>query len=840
MPLAKSPKEQVSLNAGIESSNAAVTPKATQARPKQAGLDMGMESLEAKTVNQAKAKEPKAKNLDAVHSAYSKCVDAAVQAGRITTKLGQQILAEEGPEDAISNLVKNITREKREAAIQAIRIAKGYDGILTHKSGNAMTGLMAFMVKDISGKGTYQNVDMLSAVYTNKYNAKFAETLSIFRTRMFGLSQDEESLKAFIGALYGKQSDNADINKAAKDWLEIVDDMNADFNRNGGSISKNENWLLPQSHDLRRVKKATYPVWRAKLEGKLNRELMVDDQGRQLSDANFEAGLKEVYESITTGGLNKIKDFSVPNMGAKLSRKGSEQRFLYFKDAESWMEYQNEFGKGDILTTLTDHISARSNDIALMQIFGTNPKQTYEILKREAQKIQIERGKPVKEKNLATADAVYKTISGDINNGQLTTLADGMQFVRNLQVASKLGGASLASVTDIATVALTANYNNMSVTKVWKRQLSLMNPANEADRIMAAQMGLIFNTWIGRAHAANRFSDTYGTGASAKTAEAVLRFSGLESWTESGRKAFGMEYSALLANNFNKQFDELDPSMREIFENYQITKEDWDGFRVSDTLDLQGSKFADLTKDNSMKFHSMILSETDYAVPTPDARVRALATGGTERGTVAGQVARSVMMIKSFPITMMTTHLMRGFTQQSMGGRMAYLGSLAVSTTLMGAFALQIKDLAAGREPRPMDESKDWATAFVQGGSGSLFADYIMSDVNKYGRGFVETLMGPMASLTNDTFKLTIGNIREAVLGEETNVLGEAAKFVKDIAPDPWQVQLFTNSMFDNIRLMADPAYQSNLNSIRTKRQKEFGQGYWWAPGETPVEALTE
>ena len=92
MPLAKSPKEQVSLNAGIESSNAAVTPKATQARPKQAGLDMGMESLEAKTVNQAKAKEPKAKNLDAVHSAYSKCVDAAVQAGRITTKLGQQIL----------------------------------------------------------------------------------------------------------------------------------------------------------------------------------------------------------------------------------------------------------------------------------------------------------------------------------------------------------------------------------------------------------------------------------------------------------------------------------------------------------------------------------------------------------------------------------------------------------------------------------------------------------------------------------------------------------------------------------------------------------------------------
>ncbi len=67
--------------------------------------------------------------------------------------------------------------------------------------------------------------------------------------------------------------------------------------------------------------------------------------------------------------------------------------------------------------------------------------------------------------------------------------------------------------------------------------MKLMNPANEQDRIFAARMGLIFDGWFGRAHSANRFSDTYGTGASAKTAEAVLRFSGLEAWTESGRKA---------------------------------------------------------------------------------------------------------------------------------------------------------------------------------------------------------------------------------------------------------------------------------------------------------------
>ena len=803
-------------------------------------MPANIESKESLAVKQSKATQPKAKNLDPLHGAYSKCIDVAVQAGKISKAMGQEILKADSPEDAISNLVKNISREKREKAIQSIRIAEAFDNVKNHGSDNAMTGLMSLMVKDITGKASYLNVDMLGKSYTKKYMAKWADSLSMFRTRMFGLSQDEEGLNRFIRSVYGEAVDDSKINKAAKDWLEIVDDMNREFNANGGSIAKNKKWLLPQAHDMRRVRAVKYEDWRSFIINKLDRNEMVDDKGRILSDNNFEDALKYVYETISTGGLNKAKDFTVPNLRTKLSRKGSEKRFLYFKDAESWMAYQNEFGKGDILTTLTDHIQSVSNDTALMRVFGTNPKQTFEVLKREAEKLQQAKNKPVKDREKATLNAVYKTISGDINNGELVTLADGMQFIRNIQVASKLGGATLSSVTDIATTILTANYNKIPATKVFSRQMSLMNPANEQDRIFAARMGLIFDGWFGRAHSANRFSDTYGTGASAKTAEAVLRFSGLEVWTESGRKAFGMEFAGMLSDNFSKTFDSLDPSIQNAFKNYQISKTDWDNFRATEPLDLRGSKFADLTKDESMKFHSMILSETDYAVPTPDARVRAIATAGTERGTVWGQIARSAMMIKSFPITIVTTHLYRGATQATTGGKMMYLGAFATSTTLMGAFALQIKDLAAGRNPRPMDDPEDWVTAFVQGGSGSLFADYVVSDVNKYGRGFVETILGPMASLVNDTYKLTIGNIREAVIGDETNVLGEAAKYVKDVAPDPWQIQLFTNSMFDNIRLMADPDYQSSLNRVRAKRYKEFGQDYWWEQGETPLEVLED
>jgi hypothetical protein len=808
----------------------------------QEKFDMGLISNKNEVKTQ-KATQPKVKNLDPLHSAYSKCIDVAVQAGRITKGLGQSILNAENPEEAITNLVIGITREKREKAIQAVRIAQGYDLIKKHGSGDALTGLMAIMVKDITNKGTYLNIDLMAKGYNNKFNAKWAESLSIFRTRMFGLSQDQESLDLFVGSVYGKLSGDAEIDKAAKDWLEIVDDMNNEFNRNGGSISKNENWLLPQHHDLKKVRGAGgeegYKAWRTYVDPLLNKELMTDDAGRVLSENNFEEAMRYAWESISTGGLNKAKDFTVPNLGVKLARKNSQARFLYFKDSESWLAYQNDYGKGDVLTTLTDHINSVSHDTALMRVFGTNPKQTFEILKTEAQKLNRDRGIKARE-NLGMLDAVYKVVSGDINGGNLVTLADGMQAFRNVQVFSKLGGAALSSVTDIAATAITANYNGMNVGKVWARQISLMNPTNEADRIFAGRMGLIFDTWIGRAHGGNRFTDVYGTGNSMKIAEATLRMSGLEAWTESGRKAFGMEFAGMLGDNFGKTFDQLDPALQRAMKLYQITVEDWNAFRASDTLDLRGSKFADLTKDDSMKFSSMILAETDYAVPTPDARVRAIATGGLERNTGWGQIARSAMMIKSFPITMLTTHLYRGAMQGTIGGRGMYLGSLGLSMTLMGGFALQIKDLAAGRNPRPMDNTDFWKTAFVQGGSGSLFADYVVSDVNKYGSNFITSLVGPFGGFANDTYELTKGTFNDIVAGDQEHLLGNVAGFLKKQAPDPWPVQLFTNYMWDSARLMADPSYQGTMNRIRRKRKAEFGQDYWWEQGESPLEAISD
>jgi hypothetical protein len=764
-------------------------------------------------------------------ASFDFCIDQALSQGKISKGIADRIKSSENPEIEINRIVGDITRQKRETAIQAVRLADAVSKMSGHSKGS-YDGLMSLMTKDPTGKAGYANVEYRARFNQSKYHSRFADALSRFRTRSLGFSQDTEGLNKLVRAIYGEAVDDAEITKMAKGWRDLTEDIRKDFNRVGGSISKNEKWLMPQNHDMRAISKVGREKWKEFILPKLDRSQMLDDTGLPLNDKQLSESLDFVYDTITTGGMNKVKDFTVPRLGKKLSRRGSEKRFLFFKDADSWLEYQRDFGRGDIFTTLTDWIDSKASDIALMEVLGVNPESTFRALQG-----QIEKTGKLSDIQKAMSNAVFNVVSGRTSQGELTGVADFMQSTRNILTASTLGKAFLSAFSDIGFQALTSKYNNIPAFKVLSRQLSLMNPANEADRIAAVKMGLIAEAWLGRAHGSNRYADVYGTGITSKAAEGVMRASLLSPWTDAGRKAFGMEFASMLAGNFGKNIDELDGAIKRAFSTYGINGDDWNKFRKSKPLDHKGAKFADVTQEGGDKFSQMILTEMDFAVPTPDARVRAITTGGTGRATVSGQAWRSVMMLKSFPITIATSHFYRAAYQATTIEKIGYTAFLAATTTVLGGVALQAKDIAAGREPRPVDE-KFFFASFQQGGGLGIFGDFLFSDVNRFGGGISQTLFGPTGELLDTTVKLTLGNVREAVSGEETNVLGESVQFLNRYTPDIWQTQLFSDAVFDQIQLLADPDADRRFNRIMRKREKEYDQGYWWRKGEILPEAM--
>ena len=777
---------------------------------------------------------------------FKDCLDKAVAAKKINKETAEALLKESelsSVEDALNNHAFQLAQKKREGIITALRTNQLHTRGLDHKDGGVKggyaNGLMSAMVRDIRGREKGFNVDYLAKTYTGDYHALIAEMLSRYRTRMVGWKQDGEGLVNFVKAIYGESVDDVDVKGFSDSYMKLQEVMRKNFNKAGGNISAKEDYYLPQVHNRDLVSKATEDDWVAYVMPMMDREKMLDGNGNILDDAQLEQALRFSYNSIKTDGLNKVKDLElVPkNLGRVLANKHSDSRFLHFKDADSWIAYNQRFGSGDIFSTINSHIEIMAHDTALMEIFGTNPQLTFETMLRQAEK---EGATPRQLKALKDQWAVS---SGLVNNKVVPMTADLNQGTRNIITASTLGSAVLSAMSDTSFSAITSAYRGLNISSVYQNQLKLLNPANEADRVMAVQMGLVADAWTGMATSANRYGETYGIGWSAKVSETVMRGSGLSAWTDAGRKAFGMEFGAAIAKQFDNTFDELHPRMRKAFEDYGITSDEWDKFRKTKPLKKNGARFADFTQNDSRKFLNMVLTETDFAVPTPDARTRRIQTQGLEAGTAAGELTRHFMSLKSFPITLVATHGYRMAQQHGMKNKAAYGGALILSTTLMGGMVIQLKDIAAGREPReigdtPKEQAKFWMAAMQQGGGLGIFGDFMFSDANRFGGGLVQTAIGPVPELVDKSFKLTVGNVQELAKGEDTDFLPEIGEFAKRYTPKTWQTRLFTDALYDQAILWADPKAQKRFNRAMKKRTTEYGQDFWWRKGEILPEAL--
>jgi hypothetical protein len=157
---------------------------------------------------------------------------------------------------------------------------------------------------------------------------------------------------------------------------------------------------------------------------------------------------------------------------------------------------------------------------------------------------------------------------------------------------------------------------------------------------------------------------------------------------------------------------------------------------------------------------------------------------------------------------------------------------------VLGGVALLAKDIAAGRDPRQVTDPdtlldpKFVFAAIQQGGGLGIFSDFVFSDVNRFGGGLAETIIGPINDTFDTSVKLTLGNIREAVAGEETNILGELGQAVERYTPNIWQVAPLKQALFDQYDLLVDPNARSRISKMIRKRESEYNQEYWWQPGE--------
>ena len=420
--------------------------------------------------------------------------------------------------------------------------------------------------------------------------------------------------------------------------------------------------------------------------------------------------------------------------------------------------------------------------------------------------------------------------------GQVRNKAQLGDIVREL-----FGENSGSAVARELAEAWTRMYNGLPVSSTIKGYAKLFRPGSIEDQKIAVRRGLIAEEWSGRTAAQHRFMGEELTGeVSRRLAEGVLRLAGLMRWTQSGRWAFGMEFLATLTEARALGLDGLDPALQRTLTRHGISAADWDAIRAAATVEDGGADWIDppsLPPALGDKLLEMIHRETDYAVPVPDLSTRALVNSVAPRGTLHGEIIKSAFLGKSFGISVV---LMHGRRAIEMAGpqRARYVGGLVIGTTLMGALAIVLKDLASGRDPRaandtPFVDDKTgegelspgfWGQAMLQGGGFGIFGDFVRSAENRAGGGIAGTLAGPLVSDVQSV----------AGIATAKNPQGAALKELRSQLPggNLWYLQLGLDRMVgDQLQELIDPDYRKSWRRTE-KWAREQGSDLWWSPGD--------
>jgi len=750
------------------------------------------------------------------------------------------------------------TLEKRRRELLRIktwqRIEKDMRGYRNAKGAADFRGALLAHI-DHDEFAEFSNLQARQNAVLGRLHGRMEKVLSTFRRNLVGSVREKATLDDLVREAFGHDTGNASAKELATAWSDTAEFARKRFNAGGGRIPKRDDWGLPQTHDSLRVGKAGYQAWRDFVVDKLDPDRMIDEvTGFSITPEKLEIALREVYETIKSEGLNKLTPSGAAS-GRSLANRRADHRFLVFKDADAWLAYNRKFGGNDVYSTMMAHIDGMARDIAMLEVLGPNPTATLRYMSQLTIKWGSDTGNLDRAKSaVKLAEDMFGLFTGGTNapiDGRWARFFAGTrQFVQS----SQLGAASLSAITDLNFQRMARAHTGLSEAKLIPQVLKLFTPTATEDQKLAVRLGLIAENWSSIASGQMRYvGDVSGSEISRRLADVVMRASFLSPWTQAGRWAFGMEFMGRLADDAGKEFDALDPALQRTMRKYGIGPEHWDIVRATTQYTHKEATFLrpddiagrnDLTPsfadDLAMRVMEMIQTETEFAVPSTSLRGRAAMVSDSRPGTVQGELMRSFAMYKSFSVTLLHTHIRRMVTQKGAMSKARYGANFIISTTLMGALALQLKEMSKGRDPRPMfgdNAGAFWGAALLQGGGLGIIGDFLGSaSTNRYGGGLGQTIAGPVFGGVNDVGRLTLGNALEVAQGKDTNIGNDVVNMLRRYTPvfgSLWYARAAYERMFlDEIQKAVDPDAFRRFRRQENRYRREYGQRYWWSPGE--------
>jgi hypothetical protein len=617
-------------------------------------------------------------------------------------------------------------------------------------------------------------------------------------------------------------------------------------NRAGSMIKKLTGFITRQSHDASKVHKAGFKGWSDFI-------LPLLDHKRTFDGDHPDKVLRQAHRTLASGGElaspGAESDLKMAFSGpGNLGKRISEHRVLHFKDADAWMTYNEKFGFGNLRQAILGEITGHARNTALMETFGSNPRAMFDEVRKGL--IQLYGDDPQKLAKLKAKliDHYMDEITGHSRIANNLDWANRSRTARGIITMAKLGGAVISSVTDIGSVAAQIRYQDgggiltpfAKAMQTFFEGIPSKDRAEVADRLRVGLDGMIGS-------AAERFGAVDSqSGTMANWLRTYFKFNLLTPWTDAWKRGMALMAAHDLGVHASKAFGSLPAHMKAILRSHSIDAPRWEllrqaveeGYMHPDALQrLSDEEFIkrglDPVEDRDKlesAIRTYLIDATEFGVPTPGARERAMMVQGTQPGTALGEALRFMMQFKAFPFAVTTKVLGRmTFGNPSGKSDKAGLAMYIASTIALGYIAMSAKSIAKGQDVRdPLDPST-WTAALLQGGGLGIYGDFLFGEFNRFGRSATETAVGPGIGTIADVLELW------AKVRAGDDVAANALRLIITNAPG---LNLFyTRTALDYLILyqlqeMANPGY---LRRMERRLEKEQGQRYLF---KRPSEAI--
>ena len=799
-----------------------------------------------------------------------------LKAGRIKDAGGPQNLAStEGlirraAEIEAQTMVAEADRKARNAVQDAKTMATRQAEITEmRKAGNIsdVDAVRRLLVNDADGRADQFSLETRATGVSQYLKSKIQDTWAAMDKSLMEYLSNPDKIGLLVREIHGEDTGDTMAKKGAEAWLKTAEEARQWFNEKGGKIGHLDDWGMPQHHSQELAAKAGRDEWLNFVMPRLDRSRYTDLAGNPMSDAEVANFMARAWDTIATNGASKQEPGRISGTGGRANRH-AEERQIHFRDAQAAIDYWGRFGEKTVPDILMGHIETMANDIAFIEHFGTNPDGSYRLLRDMAGKAAKEADPTKLDKidgELAKLDRLWDYASGKTKPVANRAVARGFDVVRNLNTAGKLGSAVWASlIGDKVLFEAIGRVNNLPDFQRWHNEIRLLNPANKAERQMLRRHALMLDYMT---NAMYRFGDELGKSSlTGKLANSVMRISGMSAVNDWRRGAWALTAMDTLGSVVStKNFADIGPQDMRLLNSYGIEEFDWKVWKLAKPDDLghgndtaltaesvgritdadlksanlisqtdDGTEAARVRRDATIKLLGALTSESRLAVLEPGWEDRARMYGGLQRGNVRDELTRSFWQFKAFPIAQFERILDVGLSRPTTGGKAAFLMMVPVLQTLAGGMLIQVQELLGGKDPRPMDDWKFWAAAFLKGGSLGLYGDFLFSQsgTTRYGTGPLEAIAGPTIGGAADLAAFIAQAPGKIAAGEDPQVAAKAINIAKGYIPfqNLWFTKAATDHLiFQNAQEALNPGY---LDSMRARTQREFGNDWWWAPGE--------